>query len=146
MTKRYTAADFANALFAEHPAGGRGHRTDFNKWRLSDSTMTHTSSSLVLDGWIPVTPAATIADSDVENLCDPHLYNNDAYLDGFIQGFQAAGGTILDDPEPTEAQKIEQLLWQISSEYSSVTLHGAEAVKGWAHQLAKHGVRVEEGK
>ena len=146
MTRTYTAADFANARFAEHPAGGRGHRIGPNEWRLGDSTFRFSTEEMIGDGWVPVTPAATITDSDVENLCDPHLYNNDAYLDGFIQGFQAAGGTILDDPEPTEAQKIEQLLWQISSEYSSVTLHGAEAVKGWAHQLAKHGVRVEEGK
>ena len=137
MTK-YTAADFANAQFAEHPAGGLGHRTDFNKWRLSDSTMTHTSSSLVLDGWIPVHPAKTITDSDVEDLCDPYLYNNDAYLDGFIQGFQAAGGTILDDP--TNLDRLKQLheAW--------IEDHGAMSNMSLVEYLDQHGVRVEEGK
>ena len=87
MTKRYTAADFANAKFAEHPAGGRGHRIGPNEWRLGDSTYRFYTEEMIRDGWVPVHPAKTITDSDVENLCGPYQYNNDASLDGFIQGF-----------------------------------------------------------
>src|SRR5699024_1054425 len=147
MTK-YTAKDFANARFAEHgkeddpafrsPNGGK------LPWKCACGGAWSDEAMADMD-WVPVTPARTITDSEVENLCGD-MFDNDTYLMGFIDGFESAGGTIADDPAPTEAQKIEQLLWQINSEYSSVTLHGAEAVKGWAHQLAKHGVRVEEGK
>ena len=138
MGKKYTAEDFANARFAEHPAGGRGHRIGPNEWRLGDSTFRFSTEEMIGDGWVPVTPAATITDSDVENLCDPYLYNNDAYLDGFIQGFQAAGGTILDDP--TNLDRLKQLheAW--------IEDHGAMSNMSLVEYLDQHGVRAEEVK
>src|SRR5699024_1233840 len=122
MTKRYTAADFANAKFAEHPTGRVAARNGDDPhyvWVIGENGRV-SDHCMALADWTPVTPAATITDSDVENLCDPYLYNNDAYLDGFIQGFQAAGGTILDDPEPADEELLAGIIRGID-DWQSIT-------------------------
>ena len=117
MTKRYTAADFANARFAEHPDGRLAHRINHpDGWTwaiegtsgLRDRVNDYHMASF---GWVPVIPARTIHDRDVEALCaDTASYERDDYLDGFIRGFQQAGGVILDDPEPTNTDRLKQLI------------------------------------
>lgn len=149
MTK-YTAADFANARFAEHPSGSKAMRSGYPlpPWLIDSSGapfVWQEDQEMADEGWVPVPTKPTLTDSQLEEACG-QWYESDDFLMGFMAGYEKAGGAIIDDPAPTEAEKIEQLLWKINSEYSSVTMHGAEAVKGWAHQLAKHGVRVEEGK
>ena len=114
MTKRYTAADFANARFAEHPDGRLAHRINHpDGWTwaiegtsgLRDRVNDYHMASF---GWVPVIPARTIHDRDVEALCaDTASYERDDYLDGFIRGFQKAGGIIL---EETTRERVARLV------------------------------------
>lgn len=124
MTRTYTAADFANAKFAEHPDGGtartfpqtsRGERWSYGgAFVLSDEQMAD-------EGWVPVIPARTIHDRDVEALCtDTASYERDDYLDGFMRGFQQAGGVILDDPEPTDEELLAGIIRNID-DWQSIT-------------------------
>ena len=126
MTRKYTAADFANAQFAEHPDGRWAVRTStpVNPWIMEMRTWPgHCAkdSEMARDGWVPVIPARTIHDRDVEALCtDTASYERDDYLDGFIQGFQQAGGVILDDPEPTDEELLAGIIRNID-DWQSIT-------------------------
>ena len=116
----YTAKDFANARFAQHPDGRHAHRINHpDGWTwaiegtsgLRDRVNDYHMASF---GWVPVIPARTIHDRDVEALCaDTASYERDDYLDGFIRGFQKAGGIILDDPEPTDEELLAGIIRNI---------------------------------
>ena len=126
MTKRYTAADFANAKFAEHPSGSKAVRSGYPlpPWLIDSSGapfVWQEDQEMADEGWVPVIPARTIHDRDVEALCtDKASYERDDYLDGFIRGFQQAGGTILDDPEPTEEELLAGIIRNID-DWTSIT-------------------------
>ena len=99
MTRTYSAADFANARFAEHESGLRAVRTHnpIVPWIVEmvngPAHSAKNSEMADMGGWVPVFPARTIHDRDVEALCaDTASYERDDYLDGFIRGFQQAGG------------------------------------------------------
>lgn len=115
MTKKYTAADFANARFAEHENGQLATRDTGDPdypWGTTYDAL-H-DRDMARDGWVPVLPARIIHDRDVEALCtDKASYERDDYLDGFIQGFQQAGGVILDDPKPTNTDNLTELMKEI---------------------------------
>ena len=139
MTK-YTAKDFANAKFAELGKHGlRAHKSAGDSYWQRDGIKRATNEEMADAGWVPVIPARIIHDSDVEALCaDTASYERDDYLDGFIQGFQQAGGVILDDPEPTNAERIEEIIGKIGG------------LPGWERQLLaegldKAGVKAPEG-
>ncbi len=144
MTRTYTAADFANAQFAEHgeendPAF---RRPDAGKlpWRCACGGAWSDEDMADMD-WVPVTPARTIHDRDVEALCtDKASYERDDYLDGFIRGFQQAGGTILDDPEPTNTERLESIVRVAQEGWAGDVLRGEDAIKAWAKHLNDHGV------
>ena len=126
MGNKYTAADFANARFAEHEDGRWAVRTStpVNPWIMEMRTWPgHCAkdSEMARDGWVPVIPARTIHDRDVEALCtDTASYERDDYLDGFIQGFQQAGGVILPDPEPTDEELLAGIIRNID-DWQSIT-------------------------
>ena len=126
MTKRYTAADFANAKFAEHPSGSKAVRSGYPlpPWLIDSSGapfVWQEDQEMADEGWVPVIPARTIHDRDVEALCtDKASYERDDYLDGFIRGFQQAGGTILDDPEPTDEELLAGIIRNID-DWQSIT-------------------------
>ena len=126
MTKRYTAADFANAKFAEHPSGSKAVRSGYPlpPWLIDSSGapfVWQEDQEMADEGWVPVIPARTIHDRDVEALCtDKASYERDDYLDGFIRGFQQAGGTILDDPEPTDEELLAGIIRGID-DWQSIT-------------------------
>ena len=136
MTKRYTAADFANARFAEHPDGGIAMRSepgDFDEWDTNVEGW-HSDDSMAHYGWVPVIPARTIHDSDVEALCtDTASYERDDYLDGFIQGFQQAGGVILEDPEPTNTERLTEM-------YKDWSCLASPESETFPEYLDRHGV------
>ena len=112
----YTAADFANARFAKHPDGRLAHRVEYGTvfaWSFERNDVDDYAADEYMAeyGWVPVIPARIIHDRDVEALCiDTASYERDDYLDGFIRGFQQAGGVILDDPEPTNTDRLKQLI------------------------------------
>ena len=122
MTRTYTAADFANAQFAEHENGRIAARLNYDpSYPWTHSHDEFKDADMARFGWVPVIPARTIHDSDVEALCtDTASYERDDYLDGFIQGFQQAGGTILDDPEPTDEELLAGIIRNID-DWQSIT-------------------------
>ena len=148
MTKRYTAADFANAKFAEHPSGSKAVRSGYPlpPWLIDSSGapfVWQEDQEMADEGWVPVIPARTIHDRDVEALCtDKASYERDDYLDGFIRGFQQAGGTILDDPEPTNTDRLEKLIISAPGNFEGVEaiLKRPANVRAWAEYLNDHGV------
>ena len=124
MAERYTAADFANARFAEHPYGDTARTfpqtTAGARWSYGGAFVL-SDEQMADEGWVPVIPARTIHDSDVEALCtDKASYERDDYLDGFIRGFQQAGGVILDDPEPTDEELLAGIIRGID-DWQSIT-------------------------
>src|SRR5699024_1375163 len=70
MTKRYTAADFANARFAEHEASGdlatRDSGDSVYVWRAPGLGFA-TDRRMVDAGWVPVPTKPTITRSDAED-------------------------------------------------------------------------------
>lgn len=145
MTRKYTAADFENARFAEHESGRAiairwthdyGSEPDdywvYERPLNNRFSLEATHQEMAdMDGWVPVFPARTIHDRDVEALCtDTASYERDDYLDGFIRGFQQAGGTILDDPEPTNTERLTDLLKKAP----------IQSIDAWAEYLNDHGV------
>ena len=100
---------------------------------------------MAYNGWVPVIPARTIHDRDVEALCtDTASYERDDYLDGFMRGFQQAGGVILDDPEPTNTEKLADILRKAPVVYAKDALYGDAAVKAWSEYLDRHNVIVKD--
>ena len=117
MTRTYSAADFESARFAEHPDGGTARTfpqtTAGARWSYGGAFVM-SDEQMADEGWVPVIPARTIHDRDVEALCtDKASYERDDYLDGFIRGFQQAGGVILEDPEPTNTDNLTELMKEI---------------------------------
>ena len=122
MTRTYTASDFANARFAELDKHGlRAHKSAGDSYWQRDGIKRATNEEMADAGWVPVIPARTIHDRDVEALCtDTASYERDDYLDGFIQGFQQAGGVILEDPEPTDEELLAGIIRNID-DWQSIT-------------------------
>lgn len=109
MTRKYTADDFANARFAEHPDGELAYRrpgVGNRRWenstggRMGDSRMAEA-------GWVPVPTDHTITDSEVGAIAD---HKTDDWLDGFMAGYEKAGGTIL---EETTRERVARLVNEI---------------------------------
>ena len=62
MTKKYTAADFANARFAEHPDGRLATRDSgslSNPWRATGDGFA-SDASVSTFGWVPVPTKPTL--------------------------------------------------------------------------------------
>ena len=108
MTKRYTAADFANAKFAEHPDGRIAARLQTEEARPWESVRDfHTDEGMAADGWVPVPTKHTITDSEIGAIAD---HKTDDWLDGFMAGYEKAGGTIL---EETTRERVARLVNEI---------------------------------
>src|SRR5699024_12509713 len=68
MTKRYTAADFANAKFAEHPSGSKAVRSGYPlpPWLIDSSGapfVWQEDQEMADEGWVPVPTKPTITES-----------------------------------------------------------------------------------
>ena len=154
MTKKYTAADFANARFAEHPDGRLAHRINHpDGWawaiespdgvrdRVTDSYMSDGGDDCLPDpGWVPVPTKPTLTDSEVGELVPINL--PEEYLTGFIDGFEEAGGTIIPGPEPTNTDRLEKLIISAPGNFEGVEaiLKRPANVRAWAEYLNDHGV------
>ena len=106
MTK-YTAADFANAKFAEHPNGGTARTfpqtTAGARWSYGGAFVL-SDEQMADEGWVPVIPARTITDPEMGAIADN---TSDDWLDGFMAGYEKAGGTIL---EETTRERVARLV------------------------------------
>ena len=120
MTK-YTAADFANAKFAEHPDralaanwGGGSEWTVFD----NEGFCGHLDSQGLADyGWVPVPTKHTITESDYRSLT---RYGNHHYQSGFNDALREFGIEIIPDPEPTDEELLAGIIRNID-DWQSIT-------------------------
>ena len=110
MTK-YTAADFANAKFAEHEDGRLAVRSDPSdhgaQW-VDGECDWHSDEVMADDGWVPVPTKPTITESTLEE-----FYIAAHEIDGRVSIEEAArslGYEIVPDPEPTNKARLAQLI------------------------------------
>ena len=117
MTK-YTAADFANARFAEHENGQLATRDtgdpDYPWGTTSDALH---DRDMARHGWVPVPTKPTITRSEMREKCGGRPLG---YAKGFITGFEKAGGEIIPDPEPTDEELLAGIIRNID-DWQSIT-------------------------
>lgn len=130
MTKRYTAADFANARFAEHKDG----RIAMRSWPLARDPWKsrrdfHSDESMARDGWVPVPTKPVLTESEVKKMVGN--YEVDDFAAGFAGGFRYAGGEIIPDPEQTDAEKLDADIQAVDLHLTSRQLAEALVKLGW---------------
>ena len=125
MTKRYTATDFANARFAEHPSGriaARLYEGDALDW-FDSNEHAHTDAALARDGWVPVPTKPTITESDVNKIAfsvftlKPNLSTIMSWLNRELTD---AGVEVIPDPEPTDEELLAGIIRNID-DWQSIT-------------------------
>ena len=152
MTK-YTAADFANAKFAEHPDGRRAVRLSTKQeqpWRAEAFTEMEipfgvfyvTDRGLAQGGWVPVPTKPTITESRFMELVEVC-----SFADGpasYREFCRLAGIEIAPDPEPTNTDRLEKLIISAPGNFEGVEaiLKRPANVRAWAEYLNDHGVTV----
>ena len=124
MTK-YTADDFANARFAEHPnpeyvdarfAARMSLSTPY-PWLL-DGVVGNTDAAMARDGWVPVPTKPVLTESEVKKMVGN--YEVDDFAAGFAGGFRYAGGEVIPDPEPTDEELLAGIIRNID-DWQSIT-------------------------
>ena len=126
MTKRYTADDFANAKFAEHPDGRTARRIEPERGTVFAWSMEHEDGEedycadehLAEHGWVPVPTKPTITESSIKKMVGD--YAVDEFAAGFAGGFRYAGGEIIPDPEPTDEELLAGIIRNID-DWQSIT-------------------------
>ena len=120
MTK-YTAADFANARFAEHPDGRRAARTStpVAPWIMemrNGPAHCAKDSEMALDGWVPVPTKPQITESRLRELAEI-----DRTRGLSVRGvLQAYGVEVIPDPEPTDEELLAGIIRGIDG-WQSIT-------------------------
>ena len=130
MTK-YTAADFANAKFAEHENGRTAMKSSgCTRWDvkfLEGHVSTRDDFHMASFGWVPVTTKPTITESAFEDIKTGW---GKIASQAWLRGFTRAGGEIVPDPEPTNTERLEQLIRE-----SGLTISD-NGIEGYAAELA----------
>ena len=114
MTQKFSAADFANARFAEHPNpetvdaqyAARMSTNPRYPWLL-DGVPGNTDSAMAKTGWVPVPTKPTITSRRYQILM---RYENAHYQGGFNDALAEFGIEIVDGPEPTNTDRLKQLI------------------------------------
>ena len=112
MTRRYTAADFANARFAEHP-DGRTARVDprcktLSRWSSGGAFLKH-DADLANAGWVPVPTKPQITETEYSDYVDD-LGLGELTLEEILADL---GIEIIPDPEPTNTDRLEEILEEV---------------------------------
>ena len=115
MTKRYTAADFANARFAEHPDGRIAVRFNiypdfpwtFNKGADTDE---YRDVGMAHNGWVPVPTKPTITESRYRFMVEGMGFDFKA---GFNDALGEFGVEVIPDPEPTDEELLAGIIRNI---------------------------------
>ena len=121
MTK-YTAADFANAKFAEHESGQavalrwtQDYGSDPDDYWVYERPLNNRFSKEAthqemadMGGWVPVPTKPTITESAYKLALDET--RDPQYVYGFTDAMHLFGGEVIPDPEPTNAEKIIDLM------------------------------------
>ena len=117
MTKRYTAADFANARFAEHPDGRIAARLQTEEARPWESVRDfHTDEGMAADGWVPVPTESTITESQFSELSED-IKSRTTIL---ACALERVGIKIIPDPEPTDEELLAGIIRNID-DWQSIT-------------------------
>ena len=137
---KYSAEDFKNAKFAEHPESGKvaakvyphGFPEDDEprEWESRNDYLTN--SDMARDGWVPAPTKPTLTEAEVDEIVPTEL--PEEYVTGFIHGFEKAGGEVVPDPEPTNKERLEAL------QRSWVAEHPVLGGKSLIEYLNDHGV------
>ena len=118
MTK-YTADDFANARFAEHPDGGLATRTGegYYTWEVGGVPLA-TDKIMAHKGWAPVPTKPTITESQYKLALDED--RDPQYVYGFADAMHLLGGEVIPDPEPTDEELLAGIIRGID-DWQSIT-------------------------
>ena len=122
---KYAAADFANARFAEHESGRavalrwtQDYGSDPDDYWVYERPLNNRFSKEAthqemadMGGWVPVPTKPTLTESEVKKMVGN--YEVDDFAAGFAGGFRYAGGEIIPDPEPTNTDRIEEILKEV---------------------------------
>ena len=117
MTK-YTAADFANARFAEHANGNFAARLNYDaNYPWSHSHDEFKDEDMARFGWVPVPTKPTITESEYrEGTGNFSAFNRV----GFDAALRIAGVEVVPDPEPTDEELLAGLIRNID-DWQSIT-------------------------
>lgn len=102
--KKHTAEDFENARFAEHEDGRLAVRNCLHPvlpWECNDTY--HNDGYMAANGWSPVPAKSIVTESEFYDAWNSRL----SYLETLTEVF---GITVVPDPEPTNAEKIIELM------------------------------------
>ena len=140
MTGKYTAADFANARFAEHEDGRLAVRHYPGNYRPWESACDFYSDlDMCAKGWAPVPSKPAITESRLRFLME---VGNVHYRDGFNDALIEFGITVVPSPEPSNAEKLASLMYEADERDTSAISGGWEQV---AEYLDAHGVTAPGG-
>ena len=126
MTKRYTADDFANAKFAEHPDGGTAvvdpSMGKPNRWSTGTAFLM-SDSAMADECWVPVPTKPTITESQFRPIAS-RLFKRWPDLGVFMSNLQhelsSLGIEIVNDPEPTDEELLAGIIRNID-DWQSIT-------------------------
>ena len=106
MTRTYSAADFANAKFAEHERGEFAARIcvdDCDTPWASSSDEYFTDAEMVLDEWVPVSTKPQMTESEYERVL---AGVNEDYATGYSDALNTFGIEVIPDPKPTDRKSV----------------------------------------
>ena len=111
MTREYTAADFANAQFAEHADCGLATRSggDYCPWVVGGKSFS-TDEHMARYGWVPVPSKPTITESRVSKEL---AYETEDFKAGFHYALAILEAEIIPAPEPTNTDNLTELMKEI---------------------------------
>lgn len=127
MTNRYTADDFANAKFAELGKYGlRAHKSAGDSYWQRDGIKRATNEEMADAGWVPVPTKPQITETEYSDYVDD-LGLGELTLEEILADF---GIEVIPDPEPTNTDRLEQLIRE-----SGLTISD-NGIEGYAAELA----------
>ena len=112
MTKRYTAEDFANARFAEHPTGRVAARNGDDPhyvWVIGENGRV-SDHCMALADWTPVPTKPTITSSRYRFMVEGMGFDFKA---GFNDALGEFGVEVIPDPEPTDEELLAGIIRNI---------------------------------
>lgn len=141
---KYSEADFREAQFARTEDGlvaMRAFPDGYEPWIFvtrKGTTALRTDSSMPREDWVPVT-GRTITESEAKPLRGI-MVRRDGRPALKIEDY--LGLTVVPDPEPTNAEKLEKIIWASGGPVASISLTRAELLAKW---LDEAGVKAPGG-